>query len=185
MRRLRDESGVTLIELLMTMVILTVVLGMGFSLFSTGEAQAPREQSRTSAIKNAQVQLDRMTRELRQAIRMNGSSYNYVDFDVSIGGTTRRVMYDCRVAAADARYRTCTRYEGPQGGALGSGVVVINRLLNGQDTAAGQVFNADDQLNPRYVEVRIEVPASEGSARGYGHKVVLDDGVYMRNLNLG
>jgi hypothetical protein len=166
-------------------VILALVIGVSLSMLDSGSKDAPREEDRADAVKTAQVQLDRMTRELRQAVRVNASSYNYVDFNVLSGGQTVRVMYDCRATGADPRYRGCTRSQGAQGGALGSPMVVVERLLNGTDDQAGRVFDADDPLQPRFVEVRIVVPASAGHAGGYKQQIVLDDGVYLRNLNLG
>jgi hypothetical protein len=182
---LRNERGMMLIELLVVMAILMVVVSASLVMLESGSGAAPREEARSGAIKSAQVQLDRMTRELRQAVRVNSSSYNYVDFEVLVGGQLRRVMYDCRGVGNDPRYRGCSRSEGAQGGGLGAPVVVVDRLLNGTDDEAGRVFKADDPMVPRYIEVRIETPASGERASGYNHRVVLDDGVYLRNLNLG
>jgi type II secretory pathway pseudopilin PulG len=175
----------TLIELLVSITILIVVMGATLTMLESASRTAPKEEARSGAVQTAQVQLERMTRELRQAVRFNASSYNYVDFDVLVGGQTRRVVFDCRGQGSDPRYRGCKRSEAPQGGELGAGVGVVDRLLNGTDDTPGRVFTADDPLQPRFIRVRIEVPASGERTSGYAHKVVLDDGVYLRNLNLG
>jgi prepilin-type N-terminal cleavage/methylation domain-containing protein len=182
--RLRDEHGFSLIELLVAMSIFMVAIGASFTLVDAGSRAAPREESRADAVKTAQVQLDRMSRELRQAVRITSSSYNFVDFSVVVAGQTRRVLYDCRGPGTNPSTRSCKRSEGPVGGALGPSVIVVDNLLNGTDDPEGRVFTADDPLQPRFVEVRIEIAAGGGARNGYAHHLVLDDGVYLRNLDL-
>ncbi len=181
---IREERGAVLVEVLVVALLLVVVTSGSLVMLEGAQREAPREQARADAVKSAQVQLDRMTRELRQAVRVHASSYNYVDFDVQSGGQTRRVMYDCRGAGNDARYRGCVRREA-DGGSWGIDEVIVDRLLNGTDDEAGRVFTADHPLVPRFIEVRIRVPASGELRKGYSHDVVLNDGTYLRNLDLG
>jgi hypothetical protein len=174
----------TLMELLVSMSILIVVISACLVMLQSAESAAPKEEARSGAVQTAQVQLDRMARELRQAVRVSASSYNFVDFEVLVGSQARRVLYDCREPGNDARYRACKRSEGVLGGALGAERIVVDRLLNGTDTGPGRVFTADDPLHPRFIRVRIEVPSSGERVSGYAHPVILDNGVYLRNLNL-
>ncbi|MEX2253569.1 MAG: hypothetical protein WD649_05400 [Thermoleophilaceae bacterium] len=65
------------------------------------------------------------------------------------------------------------------------GVLVVDRLLNGTNDELGRVFFPDDPLRPKFVRAKIVVPAKGTAEKGYAHSVVLDDGIYLRNLNLG
>ncbi len=183
---LRDERGSMLIELIVVSSLLTVVLGATFAVMTTTARRAPAEQERAQSIREAQASLHRMTRELRQAYEVNSTSYVHMDVNVHNGASNRRVAYDCGVASVTAGLRACVRYEAAVGAALpASGEVVIDRLRNGLVTEAGRVFFADDPLRPKFVRAKVDVPAKGAEAKGYGHSVVLDDGIYLRNRNLG
>jgi hypothetical protein len=188
MRRLApDQSGtISLIELIVVSMLLVMVLSVTLFVLNGTAKRVPREQERAHSIREVQVGLHRMTRELRQAYSVNGTGYTYMDVNVSIGGQNRRVRYDCSVPAADPLYRTCVRYEAPAGQELPvGGLVVIDRLLNGTSDEQGRVFYADHPLTPTFARARVEVPAKGELKQGFAHKVVLDDGFYMRNLKLG
>lgn len=188
-RRVRSpgsrEDGSILIELIVVLSLLAVVLGVVFGFLSTTASDGPKETARPQAIRDAQVGLHRMTRELRQAYGVNATSYVRMDVNVRVGSQDRRVAYDCGVTASPGP-RACVRYEAALGAALpAQGEIIINRLLNGTQDAAGGVFFPDDPYRPGFVRTKIEVPAKGDASRGYSHKVVLDDGIYLRNENLG
>src|SRR5687768_16618815 len=90
-----DQSGATLIELLVGMAMMIAIVSAAFLTFSTTERDAPREHARSNAVREAQAGVDRMTRELRQAYAVNASGYDFVDFNVARPQGNRRVIYDC------------------------------------------------------------------------------------------
>jgi hypothetical protein len=85
--------------------------------------------------------------------------------------------------------------------AISSGRVVAKRVLNG--TSANPIFaytippdpppDPDDEavdptdppppLQPTFVTVRLELPAKGERSTGYAHSVVLDSGLYLRNID--
>ena len=82
-------------------------------------------------------------------------------------------MYDCRGAGeGPALPRLPAQRGSGQRGARRGRSWSSNRLLNGTDDEPGRVFTADDPMQPRFIRVHIEVPASgERASGGYGHRV--------------
>lgn len=197
-----DEAGFTLIELLVATLIFMFVLAGSLSVFETTIAIAPRDQERAHAVREAQVGLGGMVRELRGAYDIVELTPNVMDVLVASGGTNKHVRYECGAADSDAAYRTCTRAEGALGDpppALGTSKKVLGRLLNA--TSANPVFSyvmpppdppnpEDDPLEPpdpkwpTYIKARVEVPSKGEKTKGYEHKVVFDDGFYLRNIDV-
>ena len=189
-RRLaHDQSGMGLPELLMTIVIFSFVLTGILGLLDTSAKVAPKDQERSTAMREVQSSLDGMVRELRQAYRVVGTSPSSMRILVrrrQSDGThvNRLVEYDCGLTVADQ----CIRREAEPGALLpATGRVAIDRLLNG-GSAVRPVFSFDQGANsvtPVYVAVRVEVPARGERTKGHEHSVVLEDGFYARNMNLG
>jgi prepilin-type N-terminal cleavage/methylation domain-containing protein len=176
------EAGYTLIELMVVAALLAVVLGAILTLAEATQRIAPRETERAHVIREAQVGLHRMTRELRHAYAapptvpaptVTGST---VQANVlGRGGATRTVRYDCDEAhPTDSGYTRCLR-QVLSGGTWSPAEVVIDRVLNGTT-----VFTLTP---PDYVRAAVEVAARGDRKTGYTHRVILDDGFYMRNLD--
>lgn len=194
-RTLRREDGYTLVEFMFVAVLLVVVLMATLAVFDTTGRVAPKDQERAHALRDAQQQLHRMTRELRQAYAVNGQvTGDFIDFNVRIAGASRHVSYDCTRPATDRAgnslddsSRACARREGPVGQALGPERILIDRVVNHQ-TANPAVFIPNSPTRPTFVRVRLAVPASGErewrDAQGAAHDAVLDDGVFLRNLAL-
>jgi Tfp pilus assembly protein PilV len=169
----RNESGFTLIETVITAATLSLVVLAILALSDTTAKLAPQDQERAHAIRDAQVGLHRMTRELRQAYTINSNTSTSMDVMVLVSGTATQVSYDCAAAhPTDTNLRRCVRTAG------GSTSVVIDRVL------PGTVFTYDAYSPPRYVQARIEVPAKGDLNEGHKHSIVLDDGFYMRNVGV-
>jgi type II secretory pathway pseudopilin PulG len=189
-----EEVGLSLMELMVAMVVLLLVMGAVLSLFETTTKIAPKDQEAAHAVRDAQVGLERRGRELRQSTAVNATTASTMDVNVRIGTQDWHVVYHCDVPAPDDpanpydnAYRRCVRLAvTPTTAALpaiGSGKVVIDRILNG--TPANPVFAySPNATRPTFVRARIEVPSRGERASGYNRKVVLDDGFYLRNLDL-
>lgn len=171
-------------EVLLALVIFTVVMGAILSLLETTAAQAPKDEERALALREAQAGLHRMTRELRQ-------SYKVLDADaksmyVLIARTEppdKHVKYDCDIPhPTNTSYRRCVRWEALVGQELPlsqPGETVIDRGLS------EVLFTySPDALNPTYVKVHIEVPQAGERSDGYGMSFDLQDGFYLRNTDV-
>ena len=63
----RRESGFSLVELIVSMAIALIILGVAVTVFSTAMGRRTRESSRTDAITSAQAALNIMSREIGNA----------------------------------------------------------------------------------------------------------------------
>jgi hypothetical protein len=150
--RIHGEGGYALTELLLVASLLAVVLGAILALGETTQRIAPKETERAHVIREAQVGLHRMTRELRhayQAPTVTGASMQA--HVLATSGATRTVRYDCSQAhPTDPAYTRCLR-QVLSGTTWSAGEVVIDRVLNGS-----AVFSLTP---PDYVGARVEVAA--------------------------
>jgi Tfp pilus assembly protein PilX len=160
--------------------LLVIVLSAILALGETTQRIAPKETERAHVIREAQVGLHRMTRELRHAYQtptVSAPTVSGSTMEASVrglNGATRTVRYDCDEAHPDPAYTRCVR-QVFSSGAWSAGEVVIDRVLNG--TAVFVV------TPPDYVSATVEVAARGDLKDGYDHRVVLADGFYMRNLD--
>jgi len=171
----------TLMELMIGMVTLTFVVLALLSLLDSAIKTAPRDEERASSIREGQVGVHIMTRELRQANKVwtPGKTQIYVNI-----GDDKHVLYDCDVVHPDnPDQRQCRRWEAAIGSELplaSPGQVVVERR------EAGDVFTYEPSLiNPTYVKVQMKVPQAGRRADGYRANLVLDDGFYLRNTDVG
>jgi hypothetical protein len=178
-RRLGDrsgEAGYGLVELMVVSSLLIVVLGAILALGETTQRIAPKESERAHVIREAQVGLHRMTRELRHANTaptVTGATMQAMV--LTTDGSSRTVRYSCDAAhPTEPAYTRCLRHV-LSGSTWTGGEVVIDRVLNG--TA---VFSLTP---PDYVGANVEVAARGNLKDGYDHRVILEDGIYMRNLS--
>jgi type II secretory pathway pseudopilin PulG len=179
----RSENGYSLTEALIVVVLLVVVMGGTLSLLDTTAQVAPQENERAHAIREAQVGLATMVRELRQA-RTVEDDYSPTTLTVRtpVAGVPTLVEYDCDVASiTKPGLKACRRI---QYAADDSTVVrttyPVDRLLT------NQVFEYTVEAGAiQFVRARIEVPASGERQQGLDHKIVLDDGFFLRNVANG
>jgi prepilin-type N-terminal cleavage/methylation domain-containing protein len=105
-RRLTDERGYTLIELLVTLSILGLVMGGLTVVFVSGSSAERRLNDRFRAQSNARIAVDRLRRELRSACGAGTANANLVQFAFSpncAGGTTTPTVTWC-TAGSGSRY---------------------------------------------------------------------------------
>ena len=179
--RLRSEKGMSLMELLVGMALMSAVLLALLALLDSAIQTAPRDEERANSIREGQVGLHVMTRELRLANKVwtPGKTQIYVNI-----GDDKHVLYDCAVVhPEDDTQRQCRRWEAAIGSELpldSPGQIVVERRV------PGDVFTYEPSLiNPTYVKVHIQIPQAGDRADGYLANLVLDDGFYLRNTDLG
>jgi hypothetical protein len=171
----------TLAELLVGMLVMSIVLIAMLGLLDAAVKTAPRDEERANSIREGQVGLHVMTRELREANKVwtPGKTQIYVNI-----GDDKHVLYDCgAVHPDDPNQRQCLRWEAAVGDELPldqAGQVVVERRL------PGDVFTYEPNLiNPTFVKVQIQVPQAGEREDGYHANLVLDDGFYLRNTDVG
>ena len=174
--RMRQEAGFTLIETMLTAATLSVILIAILSISDTTTKLVPKDQERAAVLREAQVGLHSMTRELRQATEVYATGPYLMDVEVPVRGTSTRVSYRCDVDhPTNPAWKRCVRFEGAR-----QTSIPVDRVING----ARPVFEfTTDPQNGQitYVNANVEVPAAGDRKDGHKHKVMLDDGFYMRN----
>ena len=128
----RAQAGFTLVEMMITMLLLTIVLTALLALLDRSSTHAQRDSQRGIAIRDVQNSVHRMAVELRQAYRVNGCGRQDVTqctmadyartIDINVRArdhSRRRVIYDCTAAytgrtnvtssESAAVFRSCTR----------------------------------------------------------------------------
>ena len=213
--RSASEAGFTLVEMLVTIMVLGLVLTAVLSLLDSGGKTAYNDQERNTSLDEQTIAIHRMVLELRQAYAINGPalpsagasiSSNYLDADIVIGGTPYRVIYDCSNTVLATGKQQCVRYQSaaPSGAVSYTGnppsgatsTVIIPRLDNGTGGVTGAggdpVFtNVSDPsgagggTRPTYAQVTVKTPGAGERLQGYTHDVTLNDAIYMRNLDTG
>lgn len=184
------------------MLVMGLVTTAILAVLDTSARTVPRDTERATAIGEAQTGLNGMVRELRQAYRIVAWTPRSVQMRVNVlrddpatsGPDYANLTVDYTCGGTPAR---CVRREAPAGNSLpANGKVVVARVLNAATATPAErsVFNFDQSpdrsvgvtaasVRPTYVTVRVEVPASgERGAGGYGNKIVLEDGLYVRNV---
>jgi type II secretory pathway pseudopilin PulG len=196
-RLIQGQGGSTLIELLVAMPIAVALVGMvvqGLGVAGRSERDLER---RTTALTQAQIGLERMTRDLRQAKWVYFRNSSVVDLDAMVrpGPTARSasrlVRYDCSGV-------TCTRSEGPAVAypppalpVFTGSRVVVGAAPGDRFTRYGRVVGHDvfsptrvdatgrpspDFSDPDSLSIRLRV-----QVRGRQAPVELRDGVTLRN----
>jgi hypothetical protein len=147
---IQDESGFTLIELIVAVTLSIVVLTATLTLFESLQRNSAGVITRAASVQSAQVGLREMDSELQQAYQVefptttssslvstttasSGSGTvsctaasgvepcNVVDVLVRLSGTPYEVRYDCSVASATVSgARACWRYTCPATVSTGS-----------------------------------------------------------------
>ncbi|HEU5141549.1 MAG TPA: prepilin-type N-terminal cleavage/methylation domain-containing protein [Solirubrobacterales bacterium] len=175
----RDESGLTLVELLIASTLGLVVVGAALAMFLGGVRSEPRTATKVAAIQDARVTLDRVTRELRQGLEVEVASpsqlaiVTYVKA-ASCGGAAASTSIPCRVTYSCVD-DTCSRFVAqPDGSAPGPTTQVVSGL-----TTPSVFTYLPDATDPTYVGVDFVV------ASGEDDPVSLGDGVALRNFGEG
>ena len=189
--RVSQESGFTLIEVLVAAALLALVLGAALSLSDTGGQIAEKDLERAHAIDDAQAAIAQMDRDLRTATQVispaPGVASNSVDFIAPKRPTgtgsrvAERIVYRCdSPSPTKPSLRACYRYVGPPSSPPGgAGMLVLDQLTNG--TSAAPVFRPS--ANGRYFAVQVARSAAGSRKGGYGFSVTLNHGIYLRNLD--
>ena len=96
-RRLRDDTGVSLVEMLVGIVLISVVFGIAMAMITSSQRSADGTLSEHQAIEEARLGLNRVSRELRQATDIryvlnpdgpgrNENAVTMISFDADFNG---------------------------------------------------------------------------------------------------
>jgi Tfp pilus assembly protein PilW len=178
-----DEAGMTLVELVVAMTMGVVVMGGVLILLIGALRSQPRIEKQTNGIATARYVMERMTREIRNGIRIDNNTASSVSFEAfvrhtSCGGSTSsastspatkcEITYTCSGTS-------CTRIEAAPKVYTGAAHTILSGLSN-----AASVFTYAPTTSPTYIEITLKIPDPEGSGA-----LTVSDGASLRNATLG
>jgi len=200
LRRLRlpdpgDETGFTLVELLVASAMSVVLLGaIGSMVISTMRIQ-PKISKSAQNVSSGRWVLDRMTRELRNGIRVDQATASKLSFltyvrRATCGGTTApssitpsikcEVTYQCTATA-------CTRTEAADGIYTGTARTMFTGISSSDifcyvpsaETDPLTCGTAKATAEVTYVSIRLRLPDPSGAG-----SLTVSDGASLRNATL-
>jgi type II secretory pathway pseudopilin PulG len=180
----KDESGLTLVEMLVAMSLGVIVMGGVLILLIGAMRSQPRLEKQSTNITTARFVLERLTREIRNGIVVDNAGASSVSFQTyvrhatcggsamsasSTAATKCEVTYTCSGSS-------CSRIEAAPGTYTGTAATVFSGLNN-----SASVFSyKPNATSPTYIEVTLKVPDPRGSGA-----LTVSDGASMRNATLG
>jgi prepilin-type N-terminal cleavage/methylation domain-containing protein len=171
---LQAQDGFTLVEQLITVALLSIVVGATLTVLDSMLRSAPGNAEWSHTVADTQAGLSRMTRELRQATNVTLVTPYVASADVLIGGSTRHVLYQCDLSSSCTRESTTAPAAPPSRGA--GGALLIGNLQN--YTLGTPVFVSPAS---RYYQVQVIVRSAGALKTAHTHNVRLTDGFLARN----
>jgi Tfp pilus assembly protein PilW len=175
-RRVRDESGFTLAELLSASVLGLIVIGAATLIFMVGVRDQPRLTARDAQIQQARFTMEQIVRELRQGSTVYTATSSQLAFltyvkSATCGGAKATTAIPCRVTYT-CTSGTCTRTErNPDGSGTSTATTVVTGL------SSSSVFTySPSSTAPTYVNATMTFPTPTGASA-----ITIDDGAALRN----
>lgn len=187
MKAMRGEGGFTLIELLVSMTMGVVVLGAVGSLVVSAMKDQPRISERAQDISTARWVLERLTREIRNGIRVDKATASSVSYETYVrhatcGGSALlpatsesikcEVTYTCTTTK-------CSRIEAAPKVTTGTARTIF------EDIDSSEVFSYvpepenPENAPPTFVKITLHMPNPAGDA-----PLTVTDGASLRNATL-
>jgi type II secretory pathway pseudopilin PulG len=189
---LRDQRGMTLVELMLAMTMTLVALGVASFLIIVTVQTQPGISDRSYDIQQGRLLQEEFTRDLRASYKIEPTpppTASSISFDTYVRRTTCggspqtnpavpaipcQVTYSCTAGE-------CSRAEGPPGVGGGTPVKMVSGLAStavfGTNPTSPPTSPATPlPADPGYITIHLVFPS-----RGGGGAITLDDGVDLRN----
>lgn len=188
MRRAHGEQGFTLIELLVAMTMGVIVLGAVGSLVVSAMKDQPRISERAQDITTARWVLERLTRELRNGIRIDNATPSSVSFEsyvrhTTCGGSTllaaTSASIKCEVTYTCTTTK-CTRIEAAPKVTTGKATTIFEGIDSSSVFSYLPEEEPEGEEVPKtFVKVTLRMPNPAGDA-----PLTVSDGASLRNATL-
>jgi Tfp pilus assembly protein PilW len=178
------ESGLTLVELLVAAAMSVVIVGAAGSMLISAVRTQPKLSKKAQNITTARWVLERLTREIRNGVKVEAGSSSSVTFITRVrraecGGAVEedadqpaiecKVTYSCTTTA-------CMRSEvAPEAEGAGTPTTIVSGL------DSGEVFeySPTNAAEATYVGITLNIPNPEGEG-----DLTITDGASLRTLTL-
>lgn len=192
---LSEDSGFSLIELLISMLLTLIILGVAILTYSGGMKSREEENSRTDALTSAQAALNLMSREISNSgfglttngIVVDDSSMDRIRFRANLSAddlTTDDESEDITYFY-DSETQSILRYD-PQVGTS----AVVNRISRveftyfDRDSTGAIVEVSAPGVNTMQVRIRLWVELADASGQSIDDRVEFASRVTLRNSPL-
>ncbi len=178
----RSEAGFTLIELLVASAMGVVLLGVAGSLVISAVREQPQLSNRAQNISTARWVLERMTREIRDGVKVDQATASSVSFQTYVrhaacGSTTPlastspsikcEVIYTCTTTS-------CSRTEASPGTYTGTATTIFTGINS------SNVFSySPSAAEATYISIALRMPNPSGPSA-----LTVSDGASLRNAVL-
>jgi type II secretory pathway pseudopilin PulG len=193
--RLSDESGMTLIEVLVAAAMSVVVVGGATSMLISAVRQQPEQSERAQSISTARYVLDRMTREIRNGVHVDSATATSVSFlarlrrttcggaaptDPSTSAIPCQVTYTCTTGSCSRVEATPEVTTSPPG----TKTTIVTDIDDAEvfcfvpsaETESTKCGPADPETPITYVGVNLHIPNPSG-----GGALTISDGASLRS----
>jgi type II secretory pathway pseudopilin PulG len=179
----RREAGFTLVELLVASTMGVLVLGAVGSLVISAMKTQPKISEKAQDVSTARWVLERLTREIRNGVRIDKATASSVSFQTYVRHTTCgasttlpssspaikcQVTYTCTTTY-------CSRIEAAPEVETGT----ATRIFEGIDSS--NVFSYVPAEDPTYIKITLHMPNPDGAVNG---GTTVSDGASLRNATL-
>jgi type II secretory pathway pseudopilin PulG len=197
-RNMGDESGMSLIELLVAALMSVIIVGASCAMLISAVKDQPGLSRKSQNVTTARYQLERVVREVRRAVKVETATATEVELltrehRVSCGGAMQtnsdaapiqcRVTYSCSGSS-------CTRTEATETGTVVGTSTVALSGLGDPDVFCFVPSEEEDPSRcgpprseeepPTYVGVNLQVPNPEGPGL-----LTISDGATLRTMTFG
>lgn len=184
MRRDNGQAGYTLIELLVGATLALVVIGGPLTFLVTSFSRSNESSSRAVAVRKGQVMLDRLVRDLREAVRQDSTGSYYTatvtstapQFTLRIptpgSSVPQQVLWSCTLPG------TCTRQVGAATAQAQTANIAALTLSPSDSAGAAMTLPA---VNPAYVGITLQVqPTSQLDRTNSKAAANITNPIYLR-----
>lgn len=191
--RRQPQAGITVVELLVASAMGVVLMGAVGSLVISAMRDQPRISQQAQTISTARWVLERLTREIRNGVKVDKATASEVSFETYVrhttcGGTTLlasteppikcEVTYTCTMTS-------CSRIEASPGVYTGTPTPIFKGINSSNVfsySPTPNVFSSPTPSTavPTYIKVTLQMPNPSGPAA-----LTVSDGASLRNATLG
>lgn len=181
------EAGITLVELLVASAMGVVLMGAVGSLVISAMRDQPKISAQAQTISTARWVLERLTREIRNGVRVDRATESEVSFETYVrhttcGGTTSlestKASIPCEVTYT-CTSTSCSRIEAAPKIYTGTATPIF-KGINSNNVFS---YTPSPPIPPSaatYIKVTLQMPNPSGPAA-----LTVSDGASLRNATLG
>jgi type II secretory pathway pseudopilin PulG len=181
LQRSTDESGFTLVELLVATAMMVVICGAAVLMLTSVMKQTPKVTTRADQIGTARNAIEKIAREVRQgreATSTGASQMTLKTFCTSSGGAASEctVAYSCALESGKTTYACSRTVSGVTTKVVG-GLASAEVFCFFPNTESKECGKAGTASPPRYVGIQVRIPQTTATET----QTVLEGGAALHN----